>query len=507
MINIVSFIFCSSIFWMTNTVDLTAWSLIEAITILLLLTHLYSKKDLKLPERNILLPLLLLLLGAALSLSWSSHFHATLMSFYKLLFIYLTLILFMNHKESWEKALSRSAILMTGIGTFLTLFFPKLLDLFQMRHPSLFYGFLAQGGILSLGAFYKTEKSNSYFYLFLSILTGCALILSKSLAPFLGWSVGILWVTYFYSRKKIKFVLLFLLGLTLLSLIDRPSNPFHKIWERKQEDSFTLERLQIWKDSARYFFQHPIQGTGWGTFRDHYPEYKSIEGLRVAPYAHNLPLQILCELGVLGFAIFFWLGIKFFQSSKNFKGSVGSEGLWISIALGTLFQSLFDFNLHFPSIIILTLFCLALILPSREINFESKPYLRWGTFLILIPLMILVLLPGIAELTFKWNYTHPLKRIVAAQMATKLDPFNALYKMETGRKRDLFLAIELEPRNVWFRRICAQVYFEEWKSAKRDESLQKALEQYKIILQLAPNVKMFREEAENLILLSQNKNQ
>ena len=493
MIWIVSLIFCSSIFWMKNSIDLAPWAFFEVISDFLLIRLLFLKKELKIPEKNIFLPLLALLFLTALSLSWSSHFHATLMSLYKVVFILILFVLFMTQKSEWENALIKSVLAFSGIGSLGTLVFPQILDTLGMHHPSLFYGFLAQGGILAFGLFLM-KKGKPYCILSLGI--GCSLIISKSLAPLLGWSFGIMCATFFYDRKKISLVIVCLCGLFLLSFLHWEGNPLYAIWERKSEDAFTLERIAIWQDSLNYFLDHPLLGTGWGTFRDFYPQYKSIEGTRVAPYAHNLPLQILCELGLAGFLLFLWLGVFTLKIIFQHHKIPDSQGVWGSLLGGTFFQSLFDFNLHFPLILFLFLFSLSFNLPFRIGTWDNKKSVKTGIVFCFIFLAFLMGLPGMAEIYFKWHYSNPSQRISSAIVATELDPFNAYYRMETGRKRDLFIALDLEPRNVWFKREYAQILSR--------ENLPEAIKQYAVIIPLAPNVESFRKEAQNLISLSRN---
>jgi O-antigen ligase len=65
-------------------------------------------------------------------------------------------------------------------------------------------------------------------------------------------------------------------------------------------------RLHIWKAGLRMFMDHPILGVGTGQFRVAYGTIYS--GRRHGPWMnpHNLLLQIVCELGVIGLCAFIY---------------------------------------------------------------------------------------------------------------------------------------------------------------------------------------------------------
>lgn len=126
--------------------------------------------------------------------------------------------------------------------------------------------------------------------------------------------------------------------------------------------------------------------------------------------------------------------------------------------------------------------------------------LRFAGILFLFLMGILFSLPGIADLIFRNSYYDSNKRPLAAQTAARLDPFNGLYRYESSDIRNLLIAIELEPRNVWYRRKLAQLFWIDWEKTKSDQSLRVALEQYQEILKLAPNVPQFQNEFQMVLL-------
>jgi tetratricopeptide (TPR) repeat protein len=75
-------------------------------------------------------------------------------------------------------------------------------------------------------------------------------------------------------------------------------------------------RIYLWRFSWPIFWQHPILGSGWGTYQLFYLEFQA-KFLATHPeyvgywtnnrLLHNDPLQVLLEAGLLGFAAFAWV--------------------------------------------------------------------------------------------------------------------------------------------------------------------------------------------------------
>ena len=81
---------------------------------------------------------------------------------------------------------------------------------------------------------------------------------------------------------------------------------------RVQEvDDFTqTTRLALWSTAGMMFLGHPILGVGYGDYRALYGDY--LPGMRPNELdAHNLYLQFLAEMGILGFVVFAVLMVAF----------------------------------------------------------------------------------------------------------------------------------------------------------------------------------------------------
>jgi O-antigen ligase len=103
------------------------------------------------------------------------------------------------------------------------------------------------------------------------------------------------------------------------------------------------------------FLDHPLVGTGLGTFQIVYPPYETLYDAKVVNHAHNDYLEALAETGALGGLCCAWfLGVLllksfslFRQSDLSFPGALQLSG--IVACAGFLVHALVDFNFHIPS--------------------------------------------------------------------------------------------------------------------------------------------------------------
>jgi O-antigen ligase len=114
-------------------------------------------------------------------------------------------------------------------------------------------------------------------------------------------------------------------------------------------------RSYINRDGLRMFLKKPVLGWGLGTFPVVYPQFRTFYTNFFVNQAHNDYLQLLVEMGVLGFATMIWF------VAIAYKCAIKKIGDWtadISGALalacvlgltGILIHSAVDFNLQVPA--------------------------------------------------------------------------------------------------------------------------------------------------------------
>jgi len=113
-------------------------------------------------------------------------------------------------------------------------------------------------------------------------------------------------------------------------------------------------RSYINRDGFRMFLKRPVLGWGLGTFPIVYPQFRTFYTNFFVNEAHNDYLQLLVEMGVLGFATMLWfvvtLYLRAFKKIKNWPGEMsGAVTLACVLGLsGILIHSAVDFNLQIP---------------------------------------------------------------------------------------------------------------------------------------------------------------
>ena len=105
-----------------------------------------------------------------------------------------------------------------------------------------------------------------------------------------------------------------------------------------EQDASTDARLLMWKSAAQIALDHPITGTGWGTFAAQYPAYRDPrESTTAGVYAHNDYLQLTAEGGipalvlVLGILAGLLLQLKHGLTSKQNSHALEATGLLLGV--------------------------------------------------------------------------------------------------------------------------------------------------------------------------------
>lgn len=114
-------------------------------------------------------------------------------------------------------------------------------------------------------------------------------------------------------------------------------------------------RAYINRDGLRMFRERPLLGWGLGTFPVVYPQFRSFYTNFVVNEAHNDYLQLLAEMGLLGFAAMLWFVVAVYVHSikkiGNWTSDVGGAMTLACILglSGIVVHSAVDFNLEIPA--------------------------------------------------------------------------------------------------------------------------------------------------------------
>jgi O-antigen ligase len=114
-------------------------------------------------------------------------------------------------------------------------------------------------------------------------------------------------------------------------------------------------RLTIDRDALKMFARKPVLGWGLGVFPDVYPQFSNLGTNLQVGMAHNDYLQLLVEVGALGFATVVWFLLTLFRSAlRKLKSQPADTNTAVTLAAilgisGILVHSFVDFNLQIPA--------------------------------------------------------------------------------------------------------------------------------------------------------------
>jgi len=184
------------------------------------------------------------------------------------------------------------------------------------------------------------------------ILLGLLYTASRMSLAAAGVSIAILGVAELRSRRNrsIATLVTAVAGLAFLLL----SAPIGLVG--RYEGGLTSEgRFRIWGDTLTLIAQYPVFGCGLGTFVSGIQRYLSTTQSGLVDYAHNDYLQLLAELGAVGFLLLMALAAVFVRDTF---GSLGSRtnrparllltGCGASLAAIAV-HSLVDFQFYIPA--------------------------------------------------------------------------------------------------------------------------------------------------------------
>ena len=132
------------------------------------------------------------------------------------------------------------------------------------------------------------------------------------------------------------------------------------------------KRAAMRRGTWHIFLDHPIAGTGLGTFQIVYPPYETLYDGKIVNHTHNDYLEALAETGGLGGLCCAWFLVVLLRRSLvrlrhndySFAGALQLSGM-VACA-GILVHALVDFNFHIPSNLLL--FFLMAHLATAEID-------------------------------------------------------------------------------------------------------------------------------------------
>jgi O-antigen ligase len=139
---------------------------------------------------------------------------------------------------------------------------------------------------------------------------------------------------------------------------------------------FERDRIPIWRDAWPMVSTTLWFGKGLGSFMWTFPAYETMEPDIPAMYAHNDYLQVMAEIGIVGFALLIWAGMVCLRTAR--RNLLAKDHLVRGIGLSTLgvlaataIQEITDYSLYIPGIAAMFILLIALNERAAHLEWES----------------------------------------------------------------------------------------------------------------------------------------
>ncbi|MFA5197634.1 MAG: O-antigen ligase family protein [Patescibacteria group bacterium] len=421
------------------------------------------------------------------------------------------------------------------IGFFMSIFF--LMDYFGVKMPVGFINadhFSAYLGMiipLALGLLLVSSPDSDLrpLLFFFVLIMSAALFFTMSRGGMFSFIAALLFVAWLVSTRRsmkkkgwILWVIAVLIALIIAWLGAIPV--MERILSIKAEiaSRYFGGRLPIWQGTLGIIQDHPAFGTGLGTFNDIFPQYQPFEIIRKHyTYAHSDILELLSEIGIVGFALFLVAGLGslvylFRRYRKRHDPWVVGLSICVFGSLASIFSHSFtDFNLHIPANAILLTVILALfisILKTTEHETSSQEddprlptsdsdpptsghrLLSYPVAILVAGLLVIYVIAVVRPAMANHYVQFSPSDVSNFKLAVRLDPLNAGYHYRLGKLYskqhatygiqptidEYAKTIELNPTNSQYHQSLAWVF-------GQMKNVNAARQEFEVAIKLMPN--------------------
>lgn len=233
--------------------------------------------------------------------------------------------------------------------------FPLVMGLFLFYKPAA----PLRRSRTQIAELFNRKDTNIYIILgFSAVLTATSVFLTLSRSGIVSLCLsmtafGLIFLSRGGNRKR-GIIIVVICVLVVLSVGWFGWDPIFERFERVRDARGDISdlRFQIWQDSSNIFRDFPLTGSGFGSFADIYPKYRTISGNGFAEHAHSDYVELISTGGAAGFllgALFIFTVI--FKSYRIFmkrreQYSINLYIAGISGMTALLLHSFTDFNLQ-----------------------------------------------------------------------------------------------------------------------------------------------------------------
>jgi len=210
---------------------------------------------------------------------------------------------------------------------------------------------------------YLVQKQQKMLALGAAAIMASTIFLSGSRGGMIAFAVQMTILGIFLIKRKKSRALAFALAGFLVALVGLViwiggSELGDRVISIRSETNTEISggtRLAIVRDAWKMWKARPLMGWGLGNFPEAYPQYRSFYTNLFVNQAHNDYMQLLVEMGALGFVVMLWFLVTMYYRAASKLGNWASNingALTLAAMLGCsgiLVHSLVDFNLQIPA--------------------------------------------------------------------------------------------------------------------------------------------------------------
>jgi len=305
------------------------------------------------------------------------------------LIAYLLIFLVTLNTIRTKAQIKRVMLAIITIGFLMSIFFlmryfgaPAPTGFINSDHFSAYLGMIIP---LSLGLLLIENTSVRPLLFFTILVMGGALFFTMSRGGMFSFIAALLFIALLAStRRSMKnkgwlilaisvFIVLIIAWLGATPVVERILSFKAEIASR-----YFGGRLPIWQGTIGIIKDNPIFGTGLGTFNYIFPKYQPAGIMwKHYTYAHSDFLELLSEIGIIGFALFVVCGLwSVVYLSRRYIQRHDPWVVGISLCVFGSLTAIFiysftDFNLHIPANAILLSIILALFVSTLNTTNEA----------------------------------------------------------------------------------------------------------------------------------------
>ncbi|HER24483.1 MAG TPA: tetratricopeptide repeat protein [Candidatus Atribacteria bacterium] len=389
--------------------------------------EMINKEKFKFTSTPLNFPIVSFMAICVLSLIWSNNFFISLKELPLFLagpLLYFIVVNNLNREEQVNRILAITLIIGGLFGIYGLLQYRGIDFSFWIRNigrqqvfglfgnVNFFAEYLIVPLPIAVSLFFACRNKFKKTLLFLAILVmGTTLVVTFTRSAYLGCGISLVFMIILFitlqgksfiaeNKKLFIIILVAIIIITLLFVIPTPLNKSgtiistikSRISLSQMSESFSISsRISNWKFTALMIKDHPLIGSGIGTYKYNSLRYQARfleqgQNRSIYPYVfadktHNEYLQLWAEVGIVGLGIFIWLIISYFNYGLRFIKRVKNrykQGMIIGLmgaVTAVLIDSIFGFPLHLSATIILFWLAIALtiVMVKSETDREEIP--------------------------------------------------------------------------------------------------------------------------------------